>query len=146
MTAEGVGFRQICDWVMYMHRHHAEINAQELESTLRRFHLSTVWTEFCHLATDILGLSQQELPLPLKNKTSTKTKRLLQQIFISGNFGRFDINARDYSETTYIKRKWRSFRYQSMRLLKLATIFPIHTINHGFKWLTHGIIKALKRK
>jgi len=144
MTTEGVGFRQICDWVMYMHRHHAEINTQELESTLRRFHLSTVWTEFSHLATDILGLSQQELPLPLKNKTSTKTKRLLQQIFISGNFGRFDINARDHSETTYIKRKWRSFRYQSMRLLKLFRLFPYYSVSYAYEWLKFATHRTLK--
>lgn len=146
MTTEGVGFRQICDWVMYMHRHHAEINAQELESTLRRSHLSTVWTEFCHLATDILGLPQQELPLPLKNKTSSKTKRLLQQIFISGNFGRFDINARDHSETTYLKRKWRSFRYQSMRLFKLCRLFPKYTFTYTRDWIRVAIVNILKKK
>lgn len=146
MTTEGVGFRQICDWVMYMHRHHAEINIQELESTIRRFHLSTVWTEFCHLATDILGLPQQELPLPLKNKTSTKTKRLLQQIFISGNFGRFDINARDHSETTYLKRKWRSFRYQSVRLFKLCRLFPKYTFTYTRDWIRVAVVNILKKK
>ena len=136
MTTEGVGLRQVCDWAMYLHRYHSEIDTKELKKYLKIFHLEAIWCEFGILATNILGLSKSELPLAPEKMTSKKTEKLLRQIFISGNFGRYDANGKDNSDTSYLKRKWRSFRFQSMRLIKLFGLFPRYISSYMIHWLT----------
>ena len=140
MTTEGVGFRQICDWVMYLHKNHASIDTEELGKKLKEYHLEAIWKEFGIMAVTILGLPKEELPLaPAEVKGNRKTSMLLKHIFISGNFGRYDVNGRDYTKTTYIKRKWRSFRFQSMRLIKLFNLFPRYIASYMVHWLSSAI-------
>ena len=43
MTTEGVGFRQICDWVMYLHRYHFDIDVQVLKESLKEFNMELIW-------------------------------------------------------------------------------------------------------
>ena len=147
MTTEGVGFRQICDWTLYLHKHHASINVEELNQKLKEFHMHAIWKEFGIIAVSILGLPKEELPLVPSNLRPTKrTKELLCHIFTSGNFGRYDANGRDSSQTTYIKRKWRSFRFQSLRLIKLFNLFPKYSANYLFGWFTDAMRRILKGK
>ena len=145
MTTEGVGFRQICDWAMYLHNNHHLIDTDELSKRLKEFHMETIWKEFGILAVTALGLPKEELPLaPSELHPNRKTSELLRHIFISGNFGRYDENGRDYRSTTYIKRKWRSFRFQSMRLIKLFKLFPKYASNYMWHWLTDALVRLNK--
>jgi len=150
MTTEGVGFRQICDWVMYISKHNTEIAKDSLQNQLKQFHLDSVWNEFGILAIDILGFSSNNFPLISKKNKSQITDKLLKQIFISGNFGRFDNNARFISKhngkTTYLKGKLRSFNYQSMRLRKLYNLFPDYSIYYTLGWIKVAIANLLKHK
>lgn len=139
MTTEGVGFRQVCDWTMYLHRHHAEINCEELQARLKEYHMEAVWREFGILAVNVLGLPESELPLAPSSFVSSRTEKLLRHIFISGNFGRADVNGRDHSKVSYLKRKWRSFRFQTLRLCKLFSLFPRYTTSYMWHWLTGAI-------
>ena len=146
MTTEGVGFRQICDWTMYLHKHHDEIDVDELRTALKALDMETIWMEFGRMAISILGLPPAELPLCPAVHSSRKTDELARHIFISGNFGRYDENGRDHSQTTYMKRKWRSFKFQSLRLCKLFSLFPSYTLAYGWGWLTSGIRIVLSGK
>ena len=125
MTTEGVGFRQICDWVMLLHRYHSQVEVQLLSRKLKELRMERIWAEFGRLAVNYLGLPADELPLvPADLAPTRRTHKLLQHIFISGNFGRFDANGRDHSQVPYLVRKWRSFTFQSKRLVKLFRLFP----------------------
>lgn len=146
MTTEGVGFRQICDWTMYLHKNHSQINPSLLQQKLEEFHMTAVWNEFGRIATDLLGLPAEELPLASGCHKASKTEDLLRHIFISGNFGRFDTNARDNSKTTYLKRKWRSFSYQSSRLFKLFNLFPRYISHYAWGWLCEAVGRVARGK
>lgn len=95
MTVGGIGFRQLCDWTMYLHKHHAEIDIAMLQEKLERFRMKAVWQEFGLIAVNILGLPPAELPLAPAHMDSTKTDKILRQIFISGNFGHADGKRKD---------------------------------------------------
>ena len=148
MFSEGVGFRQICDWAMYLHKFHSEINTIELRKRIKEFHMEDAWREFSILAVCVLGLPINELPIyqdgtriDISDKltATAKTRTILNHIFISGNFGRFDANGRDRSQVSYLKRKWRSFRFQSLRLIKLFGLFPKYTASYMWHWLSEAI-------
>ncbi len=144
MTTGGIGFRQLCDWTMYLHKHHAQVDTSLLQEKLERFRMTSVWEEFGILAVNILGLPAEELPLAPARMDSAKTEKILRQIFISGNFGHADGKRKDKSKTTYIKRKWRSFRFQSLRLMKFYNIFPEFILSYCINWL-HTSTKAFFR-
>ena len=142
MTTEGVGFRQICDWVMLLHKCHAQVDAEVLGRKLKELRMTRIWQEFGRLAVNFLGLPVEELPLAPKDIAPTRrTHKLLQHIFISGNFGRFDANGRDHSEVPYLVRKWRSFTFQSKRLAKLFRLFPGYATAYMWHWFNGAVVR-----
>ena len=142
MTTEGVGFRQICDWTMLLHRCHSQVDVEKLGKMLKELKMEKIWAEFGRLAVNYLGLPADELPLAPANLAPTrKTSKLLKHIFISGNFGRFDANGRDHSEVPYLVRKWRSFTFQSKRLFKLFGMFPGYSMAYLWHWFTGAIVR-----
>lgn len=146
MTTGGIGFRQLCDWTMYLHRNHAHIDIEVLKSKLERFQMTAIWQEFGILAVRHLGLPIEELPLAPASTDSSKTGRILDQIFISGNFGHADANRKDNRKTGYMKRKWRDFSYQSSRLIMLFRLFPQYSAHYFMSWASGGIGRLLSRK
>ena len=142
MTTEGVGFRQICDWVMLLHRCHSQVEVQLLSKKLKELRMERIWAEFGRLAVNYLGLPADELPLAPANLAPTRrTHKLLKHIFISGNFGRFDANGRDHSQVPYLVRKWRSFTFQSKRLVKLFRLFPGYATAYMWHWFTGAVVR-----
>jgi len=146
MTTGGIGFRQLCDWTMYLHCNHAHIDAEALKSKLERYHMTAIWQEFGILAVRHLGLPIEELPLAPASTDSSKTERILDQIFISGNFGHADANRKDNRKAGYMKRKWRDFSYQSSRLIMLFRLFPKYSAHYFISWASGGIGRLLSRK
>ena len=140
MTTEGVGFRQICDWVMLLHKYHAQIDRELLARKLKELRMERIWAEFGRMAVNYLGLPADELPLaPADIAPTRRTRVLLDHIFVSGNFGRFDANGRDRSNPPYLVRKWRSFTFQSKRLMKLFRLFPGYASAYMWHWFTGAV-------
>jgi hypothetical protein len=146
MTTGGIGFRQLCDWTMYLHRNHAHIDAEALKNKLERYHMTAIWQEFGILAVRHLGLPIEELPLAPASTDSSKTGKILDQIFISGNFGHADTNHKEKKEEGYMKRKWRDFSYQSSRLMMLFSIFPSYSFRYFLRWANGGVCRLLSHK
>ena len=142
MVVEGVGFRQICDWTMLLHRCHAQVDVELLGRKLKELNMEAIWEEFGRLVVNFIGLPVEELPLAPKDIAPTrKTYLLLKHIFISGNFGRFDVNGRDRSNVPYMVRKWRSFIYQSKRLAKLFRLFPAYVASYMWHWISDAVVR-----
>ena len=139
MFSEGIGYRQICDWAMFLHKNHQRINAEELKKKLKEYRLTAIWREFGILAHKVIGLPKEEIPLYPEKDESIITEELTRHIFISGNFGRYDSDRRNPNEKNYLKRKWRSFRFQSSRLFKLFFLFPTFTLTYGWGWFTNSM-------
>lgn len=146
MTTGGIGFRQLCDWTMYLHKHHAQVDTSLLQEMLERFRMTSVWEEFGILAVNILGLPAEELPLAPARMDSAKTEKILRQIFISGNFGHADSKRKDKSKTGYLKKKWRDFRFQISRLLMLFNLFPSYALTYASGWISGGIGRLMRLK
>ena len=146
MTTGGIGFRQLCDWTMYLHKHHEQIDIDLLQKKLETYRMTAVWQEFGRLAVNILGLPPEELPLAPAHMNSSKTEKILRQIFISGNFGHADSVRRPSGSGNYLKRKWRSFRFQSQRLIKLSGIFPGYIASFSIGWLSEAFLRLIRSR
>ena len=146
MITEGIGLRQICDWAMFLDKHHTEIDEAQLKADLSKFHMEEIWKEFGILAVEVLGLDSQSLPLAPAKLSSKRTELLLEQIFSYGNFGQYDKKGRTSNEINLLKRKWRSFWVQTRHFRKNALIFPRFTFSYSAGWYPDAISRLLHRK
>ena len=147
MTTEGIVFRQICDWMMILHKYHSQIDADLLRRKLKELRMVTVWEEFSRLAVNFLGLPKEALPIPIGNLEPTHvTYKLLDHIFIPGNFVDSEPKVRKRSNMPYLKWKWRSFTYQANRLLKLFRLFPAYAATYMWHWTTGALVRAVLRR
>lgn len=145
LASDGIGLRQICDWVRYLYTYCQEINTAELKKQLKVFNMAQIWDEFSHLATNVLGLPTDRLPFTPQRPLSEKTDLLLKQIFNTGNFGRYAEEKIDFKEKNIIKRKWRNFGVQSSRLFVLYKISPSFTIPHSWGWFCEALGRLFRK-
>lgn len=83
---EGVGFRQVCDWTMYLHAQRDRIDRDRLLAMLKTLDLMTPWKVFGNITVDVLGLPPEEMPFhdPKKARGIGKVVRMMLK---EGNFG-----------------------------------------------------------
>lgn len=144
LATEGIGLRQVCDWTLYLHKYHQQIDGKELEDKLKIFKMRELWDVFSVLATKILGLSNDNLPLQIRSNSSSKTSILLNHIFETGNFGHYASERIDATEKIILKRKWRNFRIQSSRLFKLFQLSPKYAVSYWWGWFWSAIKRLNK--
>ena len=120
----------------------AKVDTQLLAKMLKQLRMERIWKEFGRLAVNYLGLPPEELPLaPADLAPTATTNKLIHHIFISGNFGRYDVNAKDRSDAPYLMRKWRSFTFQSRRLMKLFCLFPGYSASYMWNWFSGALVR-----
>lgn len=83
----GVGMRQICDWVMFLHKKCKTIDREELSDILHRLQLMDEWQVFGSIAVDYLHLPEDEMPFYEKNHDK-RARRAIDMILTEGNFGK----------------------------------------------------------
>lgn len=135
--ADGVGLRQLCDWVRLMHANHGKINLDYLSDVLGKMRLIKEWQVFGYIAVNTLGLPADEMPFyePKYKKTADK---VLELIMLEGNFGME--NRKDYKRPKgYVAGKWYSFKRRFGRNLRVLSIFPMESLRHITKVFICGI-------
>ena len=135
--ADGVGLRQLCDWVRLMHVNHGKINLDYLSDVLCKMRLMKEWQVFGYIAVNTLGLPADEMPFydPQYKKTAEK---VLELIMLEGNFGKE--NMKGYNRPKgYVAGKWYSFKKRFGRNLRVLSIFPMESFRHITKVFICGI-------
>lgn len=135
--ADGVGLRQICDWVRLLHVNHGKINLDYLADVLNKMKLMKEWQVFAYIAVNTLGLPSEEMPFydPKYKKGGDK---VLELIMKEGNFG-YE-NQKGYQRPKgYFAGKWYSFKKSFSRNLKVLHIFPLETLRYIAKTIIVGV-------
>ena len=147
MVQGGIGLRQLCDWAMFLTKHHTEINETELKSDLRRFNMIPVWKEFSRFIVNVLGLDPTFLPLaPRKLINTNGAKFILNDIFATGNFGHYNEISKAPIEHNTLKRRWRNFKIRIRRHYGLIRFFPMFTISFIATWYFNAIKIVIKNR
>ena len=135
--ADGVGLRQLCDWVRLLHVNHGHIDLDYLSDVLCKMNLMKEWQVFGYIAVNTLELPSDEMPFyePKYKKTAEK---VLDLIILEGNFGKE--NMKGYSRPKgYVAGKWYSFKKRFGRNLRVLSIFPMESLRHITKVFICGI-------
>lgn len=86
MGSGGVGLRQVCDWMMFLNKIYEEIDTDSLKKDLELLGLMPYWKVFGAMAVSELGFPKERMPM-YDEKYVPKGKRVLKNIFYTGNFG-----------------------------------------------------------
>lgn len=119
--AVGVGFRQICDFVMVLHAQKGDIDSGRLYGMLERLDLVKPWRVFGWIAVNMLGLPEEEMPFydPSIEKTAVKVVGMVMK---EGNFGHEREDR--WSESGHrLKDKAKVFLVSTWRYLKVFPMF-----------------------
>ena len=146
----GVGFRQLCDWTLFLHRYSNEIDSEVLGKNLKSFGLTKAWNIFGAIAVEQLGLSKDKMPFYPVNaiekckKLSIQADKVVEYIFKDGNFGSNSI--RQGRPKSYLRGKLHSFLGIQKRLLGLFRIFPKDVVADSTAHFMRGIAQIFRDK
>ena len=71
----GIGLRQFCDWMLFLHKHKDEIDLGRLEKFLMDMDMMKPWQSFGCVIVDVLGMPEEEFPSHvIRQYLSTLTK------------------------------------------------------------------------
>lgn len=140
----GVGLRQLCDCVMYLHRFKDEINRNLLHEDLCRMGLMRIWKIFGCIAVHHLGLPKEEFPFYSDTaETKELSEFLLEEVILrNGNFGHYNPD-KQARPKDYLAGKLFSLRNTLLYLRKMQRIFGSETLNFLLFYIYKGISNIL---
>ena len=141
----GIGLRQFCDWMLFLHKHKADINLERLETILNEMDMMKPWQSFGCVLVDVLGMQAEDFPFYDKRK-SGKVKGIMSLVIKEGNFGHEREFYKNRSTESYFKRKAKSLYYHTLRSIRLFGQFPSHSVRQYMSVVTTGIDNVLKDK
>lgn len=134
----GVGLRQFCDWTMFVHNHHKEMDIKQIESDLKSFGLWKAWHLFSSIAVRHLGLPAEECPF-YDGRYEAKADRVLEVIWMEGNFGKYAERRKVLRPQGYASGKLHSFRQTTLRYRGLMDICPEYVFKSWNHFFFNGI-------
>ena len=140
----GIGLRQLCDWCLYLHRFHKEIDTDILSMNLRDFGLLRPWQIFASVAVQHLGLPADECPL-YNGDYDSKAGKVLEVIWSEGNFGMHSEDRKTPRPKGHFAGKFHSFRLNTARVARLAAISPAEVLKSWTAYFMNGMRNVFVR-
>lgn len=140
----GIGLRQVCDWTLYVHRFHKEIDVDMLKKDLKSLNLWKVWHIFASIAVEHLGLPSEECPF-YDGSNSKVSAKVLDIILDEGNFGRYSETKRSSRRPNgYFSSKLHLFKMTTSRYLRNFTVHPTYMVRSWARFMNRGISAFFK--
>lgn len=131
----GVGLRQMCDWMMFLHNNYGKINTDALYEMLQKMDMLQPWKIFGNVLVRYMGLSQDRFPF---YEEDSRSEIVLRYIIEDGNFGK---DSAYYCSTSrfLIIKKFKSLMWHLKRGFKMIRLFPKHEIRHFIYIFTNAL-------
>ena len=138
----GIGLRQICDWTVYLHCFHSQLDHARLEADLKSFGLLKVWHMFAWVAVNKLGLPSEECPLYC-GKYAEDAERMLDIIWGDGNFGAYT-EGKGVRPEGYSSGKIHSMIVQTKRYFRIMPVHTSHILKSWVLYIYLGVYHYIK--
>ncbi|MDD3035074.1 MAG: nucleotidyltransferase family protein [Bacteroidales bacterium] len=122
---QGVGFRQFCDWLLFLKKHRNEIDKDSFTALAKSYALLFPMQVFARAAVKYLEASESIFPFDMTSNERL-AEAVVEDIFESGNFGfHGDMKKRPKEN---IRGLWFSYTFTLKRTLKFCTLSPEHIL------------------
>ena len=118
--AEGLGLRQVIDFMMFLDKKYVGLDKDECLTNLKQLQMERAFRIFARICERYLGLSKKLLNLSYTSKESAFADKLMEDILRVGNFGRGE----KYLGKTKALWPLRSYLWVTMRCIKLHYLCP----------------------
>ena len=118
----GIGLRQFCDWMMFLHARKGKLDLEYLRKLLIDMDMLMPWQAFGCVLVDKLDMPEDEFPF-FDRAQDGKTDKILSRVLKEGNFGK-ERGVYKNRGTNYLLNKTRSFFGHIAKSADLVTIFP----------------------
>ena len=137
----GIGLRQLCDWVRYLHTFASQIDRAQLRTDLHSLGLWRPWCLCGTIAVDELGLPEAEFPFYTR-RYALQAQQIVAMIEDAGNFGFYDLAAQGRPDG-YVAGKVHSLRRMHRRYGQLLRICPRETLAAWARYIYTGIRQVI---
>lgn len=141
----GVGLRQFCDWMLFLHNRKDDLDLVKLRCIIDDMDLMKPWQAFGCVLVDVLGMPAEEFPF-YDARQSRKVRRIMKHVLAEGNFGHERSMYGDRKRENYLYRKVKSFLLHTGRSLQLFIMFPSHIVRQFCNTVRIGFRAVWKDK
>ena len=134
----GIGLRQLCDWMLFLHVRKEDIDRANLKKILEDMDLMNPWQAFGCVLVEMLGMPVDEFPFYEAHK-GKKVPKIVERIFAEGNFGKEREYYKSRSGESYFKGKVKSLYLHFSRSVQLFLMFPTHTLRQFGYTIRRGL-------
>lgn len=146
----GVGLRQFCDCMMFLHAYAGEVDRSLLEKDLNEMGLMRGWQIMGYLVVNFLGMPKEEFPFYADDKDVRESAGVMLELVLrNGNFGFFN-PVREGRPEGYLSGKLHSLKVTVHHLRQMSRLFPKEVWAYWTFYLWRGVTHAatdwLKKK
>lgn len=119
----GISFRQVCDWVLFLYRHHRQIDKAEFATLVSDFAVLRPMQIFAKVAIKYLQAPPEIFPFDVPN-SDAHVEMVVDEIFRGGNFGLDTFKGKQFSGKW--SRRWFMFWQTTKRSFRVGVVSPEH--------------------
>jgi hypothetical protein len=141
----GIGLRQLCDWMLFLHARKDDIDQAKLRKILDDMDMMKPWQAFGCVLVDKMGMPAEEFPF-YEARRGKKVRKIVDRILTEGNFGQEREFFKNRSGESYFKRKVKSIYLHTVRYVQLFFMFPSHVAREYWSVLCRGVSAVWRDK
>lgn len=121
----GIGLRQFCDWMMFLHARKGRLDLEYLGKLLNDMDMMKPWKAFGCVLVKLLGMPEEEFPFYDRSQEG-KVGKIVRRVLDEGNFGKERSIIKNRG-TNYLLNKTRSLCGHMSKAAALLFMFPDQT-------------------
>lgn len=132
----GIGLRQFCDWMMFLHARKGRLDLEYLGKLLSDMDMMKPWKAFGCVLVKLLGMPEEEFPF-YDRRQENKVEKIIRRVLDEGNFGK-ERSIFKNRGTNYLLNKIRSLCGHISKTSALLFLFPSQTLTQFGNTLATG--------
>ena len=140
IMTSGLGIRQVCDWVLFMHKHHGSIDKERFITYLRQTQLIGAYRAISVIAVNYLGMPRELVFCETDDKDKKVAGKMMDVIMRYGNFGHYG----DHNLTCNRREYLKAYLWKVRNCMRFYSIASAEAISFPL-WQLHSITKVLKQ-
>lgn len=136
----GLGARQLCDWMLFLRARSSHIDMSSLETILRRLDMLKPWQAFGCVLVKYFGMPAESFPF-YDSAQEHKADNIVRRLLDEGNFGKERDVYKKRGRIYLINKTWAMLAHIA-RSFGLLFLFPRHSFRQIWHTISNGFAKV----